>query len=210
MQGLLQAHNGACGDGLLSVLTCICTLLGLHCPVLLQHSNLATLCTCRLLSVCSAVATGALIWGKDLMPSVDDTGDDFIMLPHVDPVTGSIYQLRNNEMWRMDPVPAKPTPPPPSPSRPPSPPLPPSPPPLPPSPTRPPTPPSSPPQPDMPQQPPMYPNGNPPLVRQPTSSQDPALRPPPPSPGSAVRQGVATWLLGVALGTQLLLLILAA
>ncbi|KAG2437764.1 hypothetical protein HYH02_011140 [Chlamydomonas schloesseri] len=89
------------------------------------------------------VATGKLIWAKDL-PRLEPFEDSFVQHPYVDPKSGSIYLLRNEMLWRYDPTPDKLPPPPPPPPGPPRPPAPPT------APPRPPTPPPSPPAPPSP------------------------------------------------------------
>ncbi|KAG2441549.1 hypothetical protein HXX76_003170 [Chlamydomonas incerta] len=96
------------------------------------------------------VASGKLVWGKEL-PRLEPYEDSFVQHPYIDPVSGSIYLLRNEMLWRYDAVPTKLPPPPP---RPPGPPPPPAPPAAPPSPPTPPSPPPSPPAPPSPPSPP--------------------------------------------------------
>ncbi|KAG2487914.1 hypothetical protein HYH03_013494 [Edaphochlamys debaryana] len=122
------------------------------------------------------VASGQLLYSRELPFGAGE--DSFVALPYINPSNGAVYVLRNEELWRFDPIPAKPpsstvSPPP----APPAPPLPPSPPPSPPP--RPPSPPP-PPTPPLPPAPPTSPP-NPPL--QPLRPPSPPLPPrPPPRP----------------------------
>eukprot|EP00198_Chlamydomonas_reinhardtii_P009949 XP_001699286.1 predicted protein [Chlamydomonas reinhardtii] len=61
------------------------------------------------------VATGAIIWRKELL-ALTDGEDSFVQHPHIDPKTGSIYLLQNELLWRFDAVPERPdlSPPPPA------------------------------------------------------------------------------------------------